>query len=165
MKRGRVSLKDTVRAGAATMALYASASPRQLSGDAVALATPESAQERVKRAARQIAEPLEKDIQKAILAYLQAHPKVAFVGRFNSGTAVASDNYGKTRYTRFNTLRGFPDIHGCLIGGRALYLEVKRPGGKETADQAEFILRAACAGATADVVTSVDEVRRLLEGA
>lgn len=144
------------------MALYASASPRPVSPEGIALATPESAQERVKRAARQTAEPLEKDIQKEILAYLQAHPKVAFAGRFNSGTAVASDNYGKTRYTRFNTLRGFPDIHGCLKGGRALYIEVKRPGGLATIDQTTFILNAQNAGAIAFIAHSLMDVERNL---
>lgn len=144
------------------MALYASASPRQLSDDAMALATPEAAQERVKRIARPSAEPLEGDIQRAIIKYLAVHPKVAFVGRFNSGVAVATDNHGNTRYTRYNTIKGFPDIHFLLKGGRAGYCEVKRPGRKLTPDQALFLSAAEAAGALAFMAVSVMDVELLL---
>ena len=34
---------------------------------------------------RRSVKPLEHEIQKAVLAYLQRHPNVAFVGRFNRG--------------------------------------------------------------------------------
>lgn len=131
--------------------------------DAIALATPQAAQERVKRVARPSAEPLEGDIQRAIIKYLTVHPKVAFVGRFNSGVAVATDSYGNTRYTRYNTIKGFPDIHFLLKGGRAGYCEVKRPGGKLTPDQALFLSAAEDSGALAFMAVSVADVEERLK--
>ncbi len=77
-------------------------------------------------APKQTNEPQERDIQRAILDYLHLHPKVAFIGRFNSG-AVQSNYNGHASYVRFHTIKGFPDLHGCTKSGRAIYLEVKRP--------------------------------------
>lgn len=108
--------------------------------------------------------PLERDIQRAILDYLHRHPKVATVGRFNSGAAMGTYN-NRVSYTRFNTIPGFPDIHGLLKGGRALYIEVKRPGQKPTAQQAAFLQDAAYGGALAFVATSVEDVMARMEGA
>lgn len=111
-------------------------------------------------------EPTEAEIQRAILNLLKVHPKVAFAGRFNRGMVPSSytNAQGQTResYTQFNTLRGFPDIHGCLKGGKAIYIEVKRPGRKPTEDQAEFLERAATAGAFTMVATSADQVAEAL---
>lgn len=97
--------------------------------------------------------PLEADIQKAIMGFLRLHPKVVFVGRFNSGQAVEGN-----RRIWFNTCPGFPDIHGLLTDGRALYVEVKRHDGRVTDDQKRFLERAANAGAVALVARSVDDV-------
>jgi len=58
--------------------------------------------------------------------------------------------------------RGLPDLIG-VYRGRALALEVKRPGGKPTKLQEYELGRWAAAGAVAAVVTSVDEVKRLIE--
>ena len=102
--------------------------------------------------------PLEKDIQKAIIQFLSAHPKVSIYGRFNSGTAITGDAQGNTRYTRFNSIKGFPDIHGMLKGGRAVYIEVKRPGGRVSDEQQEFIDKVAAHGAVAFIAYSVDDV-------
>jgi len=105
----------------------------------------------------------EKDIQKAILQALALRKDVVFVGRFNRGQAVATDGYGNTRYTNFNTVRGFPDIHGLLLGGRAFYLEVKRPGsGRVSDDQRAFLDKALGGGAFAGVATSVEEAMQIL---
>lgn len=109
--------------------------------------------------------PLEKDIQKTILAALKLDKRVVFVGRFNRGQAVATDAYGGTRYTPFNSVPGFPDIHGLLIGGRAFYIEVKRPPPfyeKPKPDQRAFIDAAKAGGAAAGVATSVEEAIALL---
>ena len=107
-------------------------------------------------------EPTEQEIQRAILDYLRQDRRVAFVGRFNRGTISSSytNAQGRTSesYVRFNTIRGFPDIHGCLKGGRALYVEVKRPGRKPTEDQADFLEQATKAGALAFVACSIDDV-------
>lgn len=58
--------------------------------------------------------------------------------------------------------RGLPDLIG-VYRGRALALEVKRPGGKPTPLQEYELGRWAAAGAVAAVVTSVDDVKKIIE--
>lgn len=57
---------------------------------------------------------------------------------------------------------GIPDILGVIPGGRALALEVKRPGGEPTVLQARTLARLRETGALVAVVTSVAEVEALL---
>lgn len=109
--------------------------------------------------------PLEADIQKAIIEALQLRRDVVFVGRFNRGQAVATNAYGDTRYTAFNTVPGFPDIHGMLLGGRAIYIEVKRPHPnyrKPSDEQQAFLDAVKVGGAAAGVATSVEEALAIL---
>jgi hypothetical protein len=101
---------------------------------------------------------LERDVQKAILELLAVHPRVVFAGRFNRGSYADAE-----RYVRFNTVRGFPDIHGLLKGGRALYIEVKRDAKSPiSSDQADFLETAANGGALAIVAYSVEQVHAAL---
>lgn len=51
-----------------------------------------------------------------------------------------------------------------LKGGRALYVEVKRPSGKTTPEQAAFLQSAAKDGALAFVARSADDVYLALGG-
>jgi hypothetical protein len=147
------SLPDTLRANNKAMEFYSAMSGKP---------TPDGAMREVKaKVTRQhgLSEiPLEKDIQKAIIQFLSAHPKISIYGRFNSGTAITGDAQGNTRYTRFNSIKGFPDIHGMLKGGRAVYIEVKRPGGRVSEEQQEFIDKVSAHGAVAFVAYSVDDV-------
>ena len=115
-----------------------------------------------KRAAPQPSgKPLESDIQKGILALLATHPKVVFAGRFNRGS-VMDDK----RYVRFNTVPGFPDIHGLLKGGKALYIEVKRSRTSPvTLEQSSFNIMASNAGAIAIVAWSIEQVTEALKNA
>jgi hypothetical protein len=106
--------------------------------------------------------PLEKDIQKACLQLLRAHPKVAAVWRQNSGTFTEQNADGSQRYISAHSMTGLPDIVGFLRGGRAVFFEVKRPGGKATPMQQNFIDRANTAGALAAVVTSPEQIEELL---
>lgn len=53
---------------------------------------------------------------------------------------------------------GLPDLW-CVIGGRLTCLEVKRPGERPTPRQVHVIDRLRRAGATALVVTSVEEAQ------
>ena len=108
--------------------------------------------------------PLEKDILRAILAALRIHPRVAFVGRFNRG-AIQSSYNGNTSYTQFNTVPGFPDIHGMLRGGAAFYIECKRLGGKTSDKQSNFLGIIAANGGICGVATSVEEALRIIDGA
>jgi len=60
-------------------------------------------------------------------------------------------------------VRGFPDIHGLLEGGRALYIEVKRDAKSPVSpDQLSFLDTAMAAGALALVAHSVEQVRAAL---
>ena len=108
-------------------------------------------------------EPLEKDIQKAILHYLSACPNVLWAGRFNRGTAMTGDGNGIVRYTRFNTVRGFPDIHGQLTTGPAFWIEIKSKGGKLSEDQREFLELVSSHGGIAFMAESVDDVIRYIK--
>lgn len=60
--------------------------------------------------------------------------------------------------------RGIPDLFGTLPGGRAFYIEVKRPGKLATLTPAQRLLlqREAFNGAVAGAATSVEEVVQLL---
>ena len=99
-----------------------------------------------------IPQPNESEVLKACLSLLAMHPKVAFSYRVNSG-ALKSDK----RFIRFG-FPGCPDIQGCLRGGRALYIEVKRKGKKPSMEQDEFLRKANAAGAAA---TWTDDVEKL----
>jgi hypothetical protein len=88
----------------------------------------------------------ERSIVKAILAYLNSLPNCLARKRWGGGMGMA----------------GEPDIDAC-IGGRSLQLEVKRPGEKPTQLQRKRLEEWRKAGAITGVVTSVADVRDLLE--
>lgn len=56
---------------------------------------------------------------------------------------------------------GIPDIIAC-IGGQFFAFEVKVPGGKPTKLQSVTLEKISAAGGIAHIVTSVDEVRKIL---
>lgn len=116
---------------------------------------------KTRAAAGSSGEPLEKDIQKEIMAYLKTHPRVAFRGRFNRGTM--QSQYGdKASYTMFNTVVGFSDIHGMLKGGAAFYIEVKRRTGRAEPEQQAFIDHVWENGGIAFVARSVEDVKKFI---
>jgi hypothetical protein len=55
--------------------------------------------------------------------------------------------------------RGFPDRTVLLPGGRVVFLEVKRPGGKVSFPQRYFITRLRKLGFPAAIVYSLDDVK------
>ena len=91
--------------------------------------------------------PLERTITRSILRYLNGLEKCRAVKRH--GNALQG---------------GEPDIHGCCHG-RALELEVKRPGKHVTERQKSALRKWETAGAIAGVVRSVEDVKQLLERA
>lgn len=103
---------------------------------------------------------LERDVQKAVLAYLRAHPAVAFAGRLNSGSAAMQDG----RPIWFHTLgAGAPDIIGAMRRGCAwLAIEVKRPGAKPRPEQLDWLRGVADAGGCAGWVTSVEDAEAIV---
>lgn len=103
--------------------------------------------------------PRETDIVRSILDGLHACGVMAW--RVNTGAMAGSHN-GKSRFVRFGP-RGQADIQGVLDpSGRFLALEVKRPGGKATPDQLDWLQRVRDAGGVAQVVTSWAETEELL---
>lgn len=108
------------------------------------------------------AQPLERDIQKACLMLLRVHPKVELVWRQNSGTFTEQNQDGSMRYISAHSMPGLPDICGFLKGGRALFVEVKRPGQQPTRLQQIFLDRAKAAGALAAVVTDAAQLVEIL---
>lgn len=108
-------------------------------------------------------EPLEADIQSSILRALKIHPAVSWAGRFNSGAQVIGEGKSR-RFVRFSTVKGLADIIGQLTDGRFLAIEVKRPSGKVTDEQAAFIGMVQNSNGVAFVARSVAEVFQVLDG-
>ena len=168
-RRGRISKRERIEGINATVRFNAAmrgGTPEQMA-TAEKFCTPlPPLRHRVKRITDgQPVTPLEKDIQRAILDAIGLRKDVVFVGRFNRGQAVATNSFGEQRYTPFNSVPGFPDIHGLLVGGRAFYIEVKRPPPdyvKPKPQQQQFLDEARVGGACAGVATSVEEAMALL---
>ena len=111
--------------------------------------------------------PSEHDVQVSILGLLRKHPKVAKAIRYNAGTFRLAGSQGSPdRWFRANDCVGHSDIAGVLKGGRAFYLEVKKPGKSSKPGDAQdtFLTEMAFAGALAAEVSSVEQVIKLLEG-
>lgn len=101
--------------------------------------------------------PLESEIQKSILDYLKIRYHDC-VWRNMVGAARIQQPNGKTNFVQFGKV-GMSDIMGVIPpGGRFLAIEVKRPGGKPTQAQEEFLSMVKAAGGIAFVATSLDDV-------
>jgi hypothetical protein len=100
---------------------------------------------------------LEKHIQRAILEYLWATGIMAF--KFNNvGIKKPDGSYIPSG------CKGVSDILGILPGGRFLAIEVKRPGGKATQLQQQFIDNVNDKKGLAFIAYSVDDVAAVLGG-
>lgn len=104
----------------------------------------------VQQAARQRPE---RAIQRAVLDVLRAHGILAW--------GIQRERAGRSRASHIG-FPGHPDIAGVLPGGRAMFIEVKRPGGKVTKAQSRAAFLLAQQGAAFGFVHSVDEARALL---
>lgn len=103
-------------------------------------------------------EPKESEIQLAICDYLAL--KRYFFWRQNT-TSVFDATKKVFRALPKYAMRGVPDI--CVLwNGKFIGLEVKRPKGKQSEGQIEFELGSKKAGAEYYVVTSLDDVRKVL---
>lgn len=113
--------------------------------------------------------PTEAETQRAIIAYLCVHPKIALVERHNSGAVIDQQ---KGYYIEFHHLysRGFkgekmrkPDICGMLKDGRYYAIEVKREGWRGPSDQREieqgnYLAHVRACGGIGIFATGVDDV-------
>lgn len=106
-------------------------------------------------------EPLEREIQRQILQFLELHRIPCW--RNNTG-AMRANYKGRSLMIRFG-MPGMPDVLGILprpVPGVLLAIEAKRPSGKLSITQQETIDRLLDAGALAFVARSVGEVKMAL---
>jgi len=89
---------------------------------------------------------LEKDIQKKILAWLNAQPRCHAV-------KISANPFQRS---------GISDILACTEG-RFMAIEVKRPGEEPTALQTTFIERIKASGGIAFTATSLEQVKVMFE--
>lgn len=103
---------------------------------------------------------LEREIQKAVLDYLQylENQRKCYCFRAGSGAFKTQDGgYFKTGKP------GCPDIVCCFGKGRFVSFEVKRPKTKQTASQREAEGRIKTLGGEYYVVRNVDDVQEIIK--
>lgn len=105
--------------------------------------------------------PREADVQQAIRLALGLEPGLVMF-RNNIGAAVHHDSGRPVQYGVGG--KGGSDLIG-LLNGRFIALEIKRPGGKVTAEQWGFIDLIRHNGGFAAIVHSVDEAKQAIERA
>lgn len=98
--------------------------------------------------------PLEKDIQRTILDWLQL--KHIFCWRENTMGSI--HNHNGRQFFRPNDMVGKSDIIGVLPDGRFLAIEVKRKGGKVSEAQQSFISNVLGNGGVAFVAMSLEDL-------
>ena len=103
------------------------------------------------------AAPLEREVLKAVWKYLAHHPKVQWITRMNSGTAMADFGASGTHPLRFNYKRGMSDLLGQLKDGRIICVEVKREGVALQDHQRDFLNEVRAANGCAFVARSVED--------
>ena len=112
-------------------------------------------------------EPLEADIQKAIIQALELHPEVVKVVRFNAGAAYFYKPDGSRSLIHFSS-EPVVDLYVVMRGGRYAWLEVKRPSFKAPRDlreerQAAFLAAVREAGGIGQFVRSIEEAIAAIE--
>ncbi|MCH5205673.1 MAG: VRR-NUC domain-containing protein [Oscillospiraceae bacterium] len=86
---------------------------------------------------------------------------IAVLFRANVGKGITYD--GRHFDTRLPV--GFSDLFGFRISdGRAVFIEVKAPGGRLRSEQVKFMEKMWSYGAIAGVAHSVEEARELIQG-
>ena len=103
------------------------------------------------------APPLEREVLKAVWKYLAHHPKVHWITRMNSGTAMADFGSAGMRPIRFQYKRGMSDLLGQMKDGRIICVEVKREGENLQDHQREFLNEVRAANGVAFVARNVDD--------
>jgi hypothetical protein len=104
--------------------------------------------------------PKEADVLSACLAWLRLHR--LFCWRNNNAGILRTDRRTGKTFHKFSGEAGSSDILGVLPGGRFFACECKRPGGKLSLLQAEFLDHVRKEGGLALCVSSVTELERAL---
>jgi hypothetical protein len=104
--------------------------------------------------------PSEHDIQNEIMDMLKTHPRVAWAQRINTGAVsqsyLSTSGVRKARYIRYGFV-GCSDILGQMRDGRVLAIEVKKPGGKATKEQVDFLKLVLANGGVAGIAHGVNQ--------
>ena len=100
--------------------------------------------------------PLERDVQVAIVHAFRLRYRVTLWHIDAGASGMRQDRRkGSRGYT--GAPKGFPDLLGLIPGnGRAVFIEVKRPGQKPRPEQVAFLARLRGTGAVAFWASSVD---------
>lgn len=88
----------------------------------------------------------EREIQKSALKILRAAPQISWVRQ---------SDYRRSAWKEGTD--GFPDLSGMLRGGRAFVIEFKKPGGKLSEKQKQFLQTNTNDGGISLVFYSVEE--------
>lgn len=84
---------------------------------------------------------------------------IALLFRANVGSWVTKDD----RFVTTGLPVGFPDLFGVRFSdGKAVFIEVKKPGGKIRPEQERFVLRMREYGFIAGIAYSVEDARKLI---
>lgn len=102
----------------------------------------------------------EQQIQKAIIDYLKLKKFIVFKHR---NVGIYKQDTGSYIPLPCGE-RGISDIIGCSSAGRFVAIEVKKPGGKASPDQKDFLARIEASGGIALLAYSLDEVLNAFEG-
>lgn len=104
----------------------------------------------------------EADVQTAVLALLEVHPRVAWAKRINvgAGRLLRSDGTA-SRFIQF-AFEGCSDVLGQLKDGRFLAVECKAHGERPTYKQAAFLANVIEAGGVGFVAHKSEDVMVLL---
>lgn len=81
---------------------------------------------------------------------------------FRNNVGTLQDIRGQ--YVRYGLCIGSADLIGWLHGGRFLAVEVKRPGGKPTKEQAAFLAAVNASGGLGILARSVEDFTRGISG-
>lgn len=106
----------------------------------------------------------EADLQCAVVEYLSMHERMNRL-RFHAIPNGGSRNVREAMNLKRQGVKpGVPDVCIMLAYGPAIWIELKAPKGKPTAQQLDFIAWANTHGHPAWVVRSVDELDGILKG-
>jgi hypothetical protein len=103
------------------------------------------------------AHPLEREVLADIMQALRNDPRVGFVWRQTSGTFRDGERWIQAGP------KGMPDVIGFLRGGRAFFIEVKRPGERPDDRQRERLEHFARMGAISGWATCKEQALALLQ--
>ena len=104
-------------------------------------------------------EPEESQVLRAVLRALELHPQIVWAKRMNSG-AMKTLSGG---FMRFG-FPGCPDVWAQTRTGRLVVVEVKKPSGRASPEQIEFLRLVGSNGGIAFIARSADDVIAALKG-